>query len=519
MNALKYAESERAVVVSGHDEATKTALDILKRGGTVADAAVAGAAVLSVALPQACGFGGDAFILVHDAKTGTTHGINASGPSAAGVSRDLFPNGLPERGALTCNVPGMVGGWQALHERFGNLAWQDVLQPAIRLANDGFAVSPALARATALYQGLLADDVGGEQLFLYRGEPLSEGHLLKQPQLAQTLDDISRNGASSFYRGASGRSVAAACQAAGGVLSEDDFAAYEPEWVTPISTRYKGHEVRVMPPNSYGLYLLLQLMALEARTGDVREGLDAPARFAKLIEAAQAAFEVGARAVADPDPRYGADDVSMLLGPEGLQRLTAAAGMSPTNRGGTAVISVVDSAGNAVTIIQSVFMVFGSGVVDPATGVVLNNRLLGFNLEEGHPNCLGPRKRPAHTLCPAMVFNSNRLRYALSTPGGPGQTLTLVQIMQALLEEGVSLDTAIHSPRWSMDLSGSGLAEDALPAQTVDGVRALGVKMTVAEPKALFFGSVKGVELREDGRLVGVADHRRDATVRALDPQ
>lgn len=515
MNQLKYAESTSGIAVSGHDEATRIALDILSQGGTVADAAVAGAAALSVALPHACGFGGDAFILIHDARSGTTHGINASGPSAAGISPDRFPEGLPERGALTCNVPGMVGGWQALHDRFGSMSWADVLEPATRLASEGVKISPVLARATSLYQALLASDPGSKQFFLSNGMPLREGDVLQQAQLARTLQEIARNGSASLYQGAIGRSIARACQAVGGLLSADDFAAYAPEWVTPIATAYRGHEVRVMPPNSYGLYLLLQLMALEAQAESGDQGLDAPARFAKLIYAARAAFVVGARAVADPDPKYGAESVDMLLGPEGLQRLQTATGGKPANRGGTAVITVADSSGNAVTIIQSVFMVFGSGVSDPETGVLLNNRMLGFTLDADHPNALAPRKRPAHTLCPAMVFKDNSLRYALSTPGGPGQTLTLVQIMQALIEAGVSLKTAVEAPRWSMDLSGVALAEDAMPASVVQAVRDLGIDMVAAEPKSPFFGSVKAVEV-VDGRLRGVADHRRDATVRAL---
>jgi len=516
MDQLKYAEGANGIAVSGHDEATRTALDILSKGGTVADAAVAGAAVLSVALPHACGLGGDAFILIHDAQSNTTRGINASGPSAAAVSQERFPEGLPERGALTCNVPGMVGGWQALHDSFGSMPWADVLKPATRLAKEGIKASPVLARATALYSALLASDRGSKQFFLSNGMPLREGYILKQAQLAKTLEEIARNGSASLYQGAIGCSIAHACQAAGGVLSGDDFAAYAPEWVTPIATTYKGHEVRAMPPNSYGLYLLLQLMALEAQVDGHRQGLDAPTRFAKLIRAARAAFVVGARAVADPDPKYGAESVDMLLGPEGLKRLQAATGGKPANRGGTAVITVADSSGNAVTIIQSVFMVFGSGVSDPETGVLLNNRMLGFTLEDDHPNALAPRKRPAHTLCPAMVFKDNRLRYALSTPGGPGQTLTLVQIIQALIEEGASLKAAVEAPRWSMDLSGAALAEDTMPPSVVEGVKSLGVDMATAEPKSPFFGSVKAVEMQAGGRLRGVADHRRDATVRAL---
>lgn len=516
MNDLKYAESSRAMVVSGHDKATQTAIHVLQRGGTIADAAVAGAAVLSVALPHACGLGGDAFILVHNAKTGLTQGINASGMSPALAVRQGFPDGLKERGPLSCNVPGMVAGWQALHDRFGGMPWEEVLQPAIHLANAGVEASNILARATAQHHAMLANDPGSSKLFLHDGQPLNVGDVLRQPALARTMQAIATEGSRSFYKGEIARSIAQACEAAGGLIRESDLAAYKPEWVDAISTVYGGHEVRTMPPNSYGLYLLLQLMALEDSSTNRAEGLDSPARIARLIHAAQAAFAVGARAVADPDPRYAADTAAMLLGAEGKKLLQEASPGRPANRGGTAVITIADKDGNAVTIIQSVFLVFGSGISDAETGVLLNNRLYGFTLEENHPNEVGPHKRPAHTLCPAMVFKDNRLRYALTTPGGPGQTLTIAQVIQALIEEGSSLSEAILAPRWTMDLSGTSLFEDRMSASLVEGVRGLGVPMTAAEPGSPYFGSVKGVALQRDGLLLGAADDRRDATVRGL---
>ncbi|MEI2416968.1 gamma-glutamyltransferase [Orrella sp. JC864] len=514
MNHSKHATGKRAMVVSGHDKATQAAIAVLERGGSIADAALAGAAVLSVVLPHACGLGGDAFVLVHDAASGKTLGLNASGRSPALAQRSSFPDGLQERGPLSCNVPGMIAGWQALHDRYGRLPWAELLGPAIGLAHDGFGVSPVLAKASALHRHMLNED--SRTLFLPDGVPLLAGQTLRQPQAAQTLQAIAREGGASFYQGAIGASVARACQAAGGLIRESDLRAYAPEWVEPIETGYAGHVVRTMPPNSYGLYLLLQLMALEASQDKGGKGLDAPARITKLIRAAQAAFQVGARAVADPDPRYGTEPARLLLGPEGARRLRTAMGGKPGNLGGTAVISVADHQGNAVTIIQSVFLVFGSGVSDAETGVLLNNRLFGFTMEPGHPNEVGPNKYPAHTLCPAMVFRDGRLRYAVTTPGGPGQTLTLAQVMQAMFEEGATLAQAIQAPRWTMDLAGHSLFEHTMPEQVVRGVQALGEPMKAGEPGSPYFGSVKGIALEEDGTLVGAADHRRDATVRGL---
>jgi gamma-glutamyltranspeptidase len=514
MNSLKQAVGKRAMVVSGHDQASQAAIAMLEQGGSIADAAIAGAAVLSVVLPHACGLGGDAFILVHDAATGKTHGLNASGTSPALAQRDAFPQGLQERGPLSCNVPGMIAGWQALHDRFGSKPWSEVLASAIDTAKAGFAVSPVLAKASSIYQDMLS--TSSQSLFLPDGVPLSAGQVLRQPQAARTLETIAKEGAAAFYQGPIADSIARASEAAGGLIRASDLQAYTPEWVDPIETEYAGHVVRTMPPNSYGLYLLLQLMALEASSDKGGKGLDAPTRVAKLIRAAQAAFKVGARAVADPDPRYGAESAQLLLGPVGKERLKTATGGKPGNLGGTAVISVADHEGNAITIIQSVFLVFGSGVSDAETGVLLNNRLFGFTMEPGHPNEVGPSKRPAHTLCPAMVFKDGRLRYAVTTPGGPGQTLTLAQVMQALFEEGASLSQAIQAPRWTMDLAGHSLFEHTMSEALVKGVQDLGEPMKAAEPGSPFFGSVKGIELQEDNTLIGAADDRRDATVRSL---
>lgn len=511
----KIAHSTRATVVAGHDLATQAALRVLEEGGSIADAAIAGAGVLTVALPNACGLGGDAFMLVHDAASGKTEGINASGMSPALATAASFePSTLPERGARSVNVPGMVAGWALLHERYGRCDWARLLEPAAELARQGVPVSRVLARSSEIYRDMLAADPGCRALFLDDGRALTEGAVWAQPALARTLDKVAQHGARAFYEGDVARSIAGACEAAGGLLRAEDLAAYRAQWVEPLSTQYRGHEVRALPPNAFGLYLLLQLMALED-TGFPGQARRAE-RLARLIKAAQAAFEVGAQAVADPDPRYGAESAATLLGDAGRARLRAAQAGETPNLGGTAVISVADAAGNAVIIIQSVFLVFGSGVADAQTGTLLNNRLFGFCQKPGHPNEIGPHKRPAHTLCPALVFKDGALRYALATPGGPGQTLTLAQVLEGLLEGGASLPDAIQTPRWSMDLAGNPLSESDMPQPWVTALADLGIALTPGATGAPYFGSVKGIARDADGHLTGVADHRRDATARGL---
>ncbi len=270
------AAGRAGMVVSGHRDATETAWRILASGGTVADAAIAGAAVLTVTQPQACTLGGDAFILVHDASSRRTEGLNASGFSPRLAEKRLFEKGIPERGALTANVPGVVGGWEALHQRFGTLPWNTLLEPAIALAAEGCAASRGFARATAVYAKLIDAFEPSRRLFHPEGKPLAPGDRFRQPQLARTLEKIAQSGAEAFYEGEIARSIARACEAQGGVLRAEDFAGYKPEWVAPLEVEYRGHRVRAMPPNSYGLYLLLQLRALRGAEPEI-----ARARFSR----------------------------------------------------------------------------------------------------------------------------------------------------------------------------------------------------------------------------------------------
>ncbi|HEY0440385.1 MAG TPA: gamma-glutamyltransferase [Xanthobacteraceae bacterium] len=503
-----------AAISCGHPAAAAAGWEALAAGGSVADAAIAAAAVLTVTLPSAVTIGGDGFILLHDAAARRTFGLNASGRAPALTDVAAFAGGIPERGPRSCTVPALVAGWEALHRRFGRLDWAPLFRRAIDLAT-GFPASPGIAAATVANRAVLAEDPGATQLFL-KPAPAT-GAIFRQPALAATLRTIAEGGADAFYRGAPAASVARYVQSRGGWLSAQDLADCSVEWVEPLRVPYRGLEVAVMPPNSFGLFMLLQLAALD--TADLRAAaVDSPERYAALIAAARAAFALGDTYVADPDVVGRAPPA--ILSETGLAELRrafrSANAPAPANAGGTAVISIADAEGNAACVVQSVFLGYGSGVADPETGILLNNRMFGFTNAPDHPNVVAPRKRPAHTLNPAMALEGGEIRYVLATPGGPGQTLTLTQVLQAMVEHRLPLHEAMALPRWSMDLSGSVILEPGLPQATFDALRRRDHKVTWGAAGSPFFGSAECVERLPGGGLLAVADHRRDGHAIAL---
>ncbi len=499
----------------GHSLAAAAGCEAMGRGGNVVDAALAAATVLTVALPQASTIGGDAFILYHDAKANKTFGVNASGRSPAKAPATPLTAAQIERGPLSCATPGMIGGWETLHRRFGKMPWAQLFTRAIELAGGGFPASPGLAGATAAHRPMLEQDPGATELFLKN--TIKAGALFRQPALAETLRLVADRGADGFYNGSPAAAIGRYIQSRGGTLAAGDFAACRPDWVEPLTIGYRGLDVRVMPPNSYGLYMLLQLAAL-SDVDFAAVKVNAPERYVALIAAAKAAFAAGDRCVADP--AVVGDGTPAALSPDALaamrQDFRHRAGKAPPNRGGTTVISAVDEHGNGVAIVQSVFMVYGAAVADPETGILLNDRMLGFTLQPDHPNTYAPAKRPAHTLNPAMTFDGNGLRHVLLSPGGPGQTLTLTQILQAMVEHQVPLHEAVALPRWSMDLAGDVLMEDDLPPAVFDGVRAAGIPAGRGAAGSMFFGSAECVERLPGGGVVAVADSRREAHAIAI---
>jgi gamma-glutamyltranspeptidase/glutathione hydrolase len=502
-------------VVSGHALASEASLAVLKKGGNPVDAALAGAAVLTVALPHACTLGGDCFILVHG--KGRTRGINGSGPSPAGLPANVRPEQLA-RGPLSSAVPGMLGAWEALHKEFGSRPWAELMAPAAALARDGVPASREYVASLHMNLAPMLKDPGSRALFLPDGTPLAEGTTLRQPALAAAFDSVAKDGAAALYRGWIGERLCQALGRLGGVMSRADLEAYQPIWVEPFKGSYRGLTVRAMPPNSYGLALLLQLAALDG-SDLARHKVGSPERLKLLMLAARAAFRLGAPYFADP--RLVADKIGGALDPSMVAALRAAladvapAAEPPRGRG-TAVISVGNAAGEGVTIVQSVFAPFGSFVSDAETGIVFNNRLFGFSTVPGHINAAGPAKRPAHTLSPAMVFDGGRLKYLLGTPGGSGQTITLTQVLTNMVDHKLDLASAIAAPRWSMDLQGNFALEPEIEADMPKRLAALGVEARPAtEEQRYFFGSAECIAFDPKDGLLAVADFRREAAAAA----
>jgi gamma-glutamyltranspeptidase/glutathione hydrolase len=499
-----------AMVVSGHAAATLAGIEVLKSGGSLIDAMVAASAALAVVVGQATSIGGDCFLLFHEAATGSTFGLNASGVAPALATPERFPDGMKTRGPLAPVVPGLVRAWEVMHRRFGRLPWKRLFDRAIELA-DGHPVSKVLAERLPENRDALAADPGCAALYLPRGRPLQVGDMLRQGALAASLRAIARHGADEFYTGELAGRIARYQEARGGLIRAADLAAYWPLWVEPIATKYREHRVEVMPPNSYGVLLLMQLNGLAALDGAALTHSVAQ-RLAYQINAMHGAFDSVAMIA---DPRAVPDAVEKLLGP-GMSASMRGAVLNGTahrkvaERGGTACLLLADAQGNAISMVQSVFNVFGSMMLDPETGILFNNRMQGFTHRSGQPNSVGPGRRPAHTLCPVLVRRDGRVRYALATPGGLSQTLTNVQVLSYLLDEGYDVAAAVEAPRWCNTRTGDVLLDGEFAPAIASELAQMGHRAERADD-AYFYGSAKAIERLESGALAGGADYRREA--------
>jgi len=503
----------RGMVVSGHSLASLAGLRVLERGGSLADAMIATSAVLCVVIPQATSAGSDGFILYHDAKSAKTHGLNASGHAPAGANTTVFKDGMKPRGPLAASVPGLCRGWEELHRKFGRLPWKDLFAPAIDLAGRGHPLSRVLAAGLRLFHDDVKADPGLSALYMPGGAALKAGDFVRQPALAETLAEIADKGSAAYYEGRIARSIGDYAQKRGGVLAASDFAGYRPDWVEPLETTYRGLAVRVMPPNSYGLLMLMQLNALSGIDGaELRDASDAR-RLTYLMAAARASFAEGEKFIADP--RATPVPIADLLGGAMTAKLQAAVrglrdGRAGAAASGTSCIVLADHEGNACSVVQSVFHVFGSAFLDPGTGVLLNNRMMGFTHLPDRPRTVTPGRRPPHTLNPVIVLDRNRPRYLVTTPGGPAQTISLVQVLTGLVDRGLELSQCVEGPRWSIDLGGHTLLEMGYTDETLAELGGLGFAAKRAEG-ASYFGSIKAIEVMPNGVLAGMADMRREA--------
>lgn len=502
----------KGMVVSGHSLASNAGLRTLDRGGSLVDAMISTSATLCVVIQQATSLGGDAFFLYHDAGEGKTIGLNATGHAPDGATPEYYKDGIPARGPNAVSVPGIVRGWERLHERYGRMDWADLFADAIEIA-EAHPASRVLTAGLDLFRDdVMADDGCRALYFNDAGERIQAGDILRQPVLAETLRKIAAGKSAAYYEGDIAKSIGEYAVSKGGLLAPDQFAGYEPEWVEPLATDYRGHTVQVMPPNSYGLLMLMQLNGLSA--------LD-PAQLAEndtdrldyLIRAMQGAFTLGQPHVSDP--RFEEIDTDALLGPDMTAQLQDCVlnGTDPKtfeNKGGTSCIVIADGDGNAMSVVQSVFHVFGSAFMDPGTGIVMNNRMTGFRVDPNDKRNVAPRKRPSHTLNPVMVLKDGKPKYLMTTPGGPGQTLSMVQVLTNLVDRGMELTSAIEYPRWSVSLGGDFLLEEGYAPEVAAELERRGHNV-VHGSGASYFGSAKTIEILENGVLTGAADTRREA--------
>ena len=510
--------STNGMIATSHPMATQAGLEVLKSGGNAMDAAVAAAAVQCVTEPQSTGIGGDCFILVHEARTGKLHGLNGSGRSPRRATLEEFQRrklaAIPERGILAVSVPGAIDAWQTALERFGTGGLDAALQPAIRFAEEGYAVTPVVGRVWKTHEALLAAHPDARRTLLVDGHAPPAGAKHRQPELGRSLRLIARQGKDAFYRGAIGEAICAFSRKEDGLLEPEDLDAHRSEWVEPIGTDYRGLRLWEIPPNGQGITALMTLNLLaNTRLGEMKHlGADYLHTFVEAYKLAAAERD---RFVSDP--AFNRIPVETLLSKDFARRQlarldSARAAAHPAPSGmpehkDTIYLTVVDKDRNAVSFINSLYMGFGSGLVAGDTGVTLQNRGFGFNLLPGHFNCIAPAKRPLHTIIPAMVYRGAQPVLSYGVMGGYYQAMGHAYVLSNWVDFGMDLQEAVDAPRF-LPQAGVLTVERPIPAETRRELEQRG--HTVAEAE-IPFGGGQMIQIDwENDVLRASSDPRKD---------
>ncbi len=439
--------------------ATQIALDILRRGGSAVDAAIAANAALGLMEPTGCGIGGDLFAIVWDAERKELTGLNASGRSPRAMTLDYFRehgiDRVPKFGPLPVSVPGAVDGWFELHARYGRLPMKDILAPAIRYAREGFPVSEVIAHYFALNERRIGEFPGFAETFMPGGSVPKKGEMFRNPRLANTYEAIAEKGRDEFYKGDIARTIDAYMAEQGGLLTYDDLAAHESEWVTPVSTNYRGWDVYELPPNGQGI-AALQILNLLEGFDIAAMGFGSADYIHTLVEAKKLAFEDRARYYADMDfvdvpverliSKAYADERRELISSGRASRHLPAGGTGPED-GDTIYLTVADADGNMVSLIQSNYRGMGSGMTPGELGFVLQNRAELFALDEDHANVVAGGKRPFHTIIPAFVMKDGKPLMSFGVMGGAMQPQGHAQIIVNMVDFGMNLQEAGDAAR------------------------------------------------------------------------
>jgi gamma-glutamyltranspeptidase/glutathione hydrolase len=524
------AVGRHGMVATSQSLASAAGLGVLQHGGNAVDAAVTAAAVLAVIEPSMTGIGGDLFAIVYDAKTRKTYALDASGRAPAAATPEEFARRglteMPGEGVLAVNVPGVVSGWDALLTRFGTISMHDAVQPAIGYARDGFPVAELMAVEWQNAAERLAKDPHTKATFLPNGIAPVMGELASNPRLATSLELIARDGRDAFYRGPIAQAIAADMQARRGLVTAKDLADHTVDWVDTISVNYRGVDVHEMPPSTQGVVALEMLNILEGF--DIRAlGHNSADYLHVVTEAKKIAFADRGAYLADRafmptnalatllSKGYAAtrrSEIDMTrTGTYGAGVLPGGTASAPDfagrDRGDTIYLTAADGQGNVVSFIQSLFSSFGSGLVAGETGITLHNRGSGFVLTPGHPNQIGPRKRPLHTLVPAMLLKDGRPWVSFGVMGGDNQAQAHAQVVMNLVDFDMHVQAAGEAAR--MRHMGTELAlERGIGPDVRAALEARGHKLRDGRGQ---MGGYQGIMIDPmTGVLLGGSDVRKD---------
>jgi gamma-glutamyltranspeptidase / glutathione hydrolase len=481
--------SKYGIVATSYVQASQAGAEVLHQGGSAVDAAIAANAVLGVEEPMMNGIGGDLFAIYFDAKSGKLYGLNSSGWAPQGLTIEHMKarnvQKIPLRSIDAVTVPGAVAGWNALHGKFGKLPWKELFRPAIFYADQGYAVPELVHEFWSGAPQIFGNDPEGQRVYLPNGQPPALGQIFRNPDLAKTLRLISVGGADAYYKGDVAHAILSTSQALGGTMSADDLAEFKPEWVEPISTTYRGWTVYELPPNGQGMAALEMLDIMETAPAS-SDGPLSVAELHKKIEAMKLAYADLERYNADPRfaeiPVKGllskgyAKERAKLIDPDHA-KCNVAYGAPQSD---TTYLTAVDRDGNIVSLIQSNYEIFGSGITVKGMGFVLQDRGALFSLDPKSPNALAPRKRPFHTIIPAFMKRGDQ-HIGFGIMGGANQPLAHAQFVSDIADYGMNLQQALETARFTVhpDRGCNIFIESRVKPEVLDKLSAMGHKLHV----------------------------------------
>jgi gamma-glutamyltranspeptidase / glutathione hydrolase len=515
--------SQYGIVAAEHPIAARAGTAMLESGGNAIDAAVAANAAMGLVAPMMAGIGGDLFAIVYDAKSKKAYGLDASGWAPKALTPEFFiarnMRYMPYTGIHSATVPGAVAGWDAMLRRFGNKTFADVLAPAIAYARAGFPVTEIFGDDWDGSADDLLSNAEAARIYLPGGHVPEVGEIFRNPDLAGSLEAIAQGGSDAFYKGAIARRILDTSAKLGGTMAADDLADFAAEWIEPITTDYRGWTVYEMPPSEQGIAALMMLNIMSAAPLKQWGPNSVPALHME-IEAKKLAYADMIRYVGDP--RFAKVPVKGMISPEyGRERgklvdpakanCAVGPGTPPYKGSDTTYLSAVDRDGNMVSLIQSNFGLFGSAVGVEGGGFVLHNRGALFTLELGHPNQLAGRKRPLHTIIPALMTRGD-VRIAFGIMGGFNQAQAHAQFVSNVVDHGMNIQAAMEAPRFSKaSFSGCDLyIESRVPASVRDGLAKLGHQLRVVGDFSQAVGGGQAVMRDAAGINYGASDPRTD---------